>query len=224
MAGPGSRDVLQPLTDSDLSNTGGRWLSARSVEIAGARTLALRLSFTGELGWELHTAMGDLPAVFDAVARSGSAHGLGVFGSLALNSMRMEKAYRVSGDMTQEVTAYEAGLMRFVDPAKKGYVGYEALASNMRKPRWKLALLDVDVTDADPQGGEGVFMDDRRVGVVTTTGYGHTTGRSLAWAYVDPGTGCTGNRTRGDGAGYAHPGEGSSTGPSGDPDAVRPRR
>ena len=223
VAGPRSREVLQPLTDEDLSNTGGGWLSARAMDIAGARALALRLSFTGELGWELHMQMEDLPVVFDAVTKSGAVHGLGAFGSLALNSMRMEKAYRVSGDMTQEVTAYEAGLMRFVDPAKSGYIGHEALAANMCNPRWKLALLDVDVTETDPLGGEGVFMDDRRVGVVTTAGYGHATGRSLAWAYVDPG--------------LDEPGTGLEVmvlatrrrarvldGPVWDPDSVRPRR
>ena len=223
LAGPRSRDVLQPLTRSDLSNAGGGWLSARSLEIAGARALALRLSFTGELGWELHLAMGDLPAAFDAVTRSGVAHGLGVFGSLALNSMRMEKAYRVSGDMTQEVSAYEAGLMRFVDPAKRGYIGREALAANMDKPRWKLALLDVDVTDTDPLGGEGVFLSNRRVGVVTTTRYGHTTGRSLAWAYVDPGLDVPGT-----GLDVLVLGTPIAArvldGPVWDPDAVRPRR
>lgn len=223
LAGPRSREVLQPLAHSDLSNADGGWLSVRSLEIAGARTLALRLSFTGELGWELHMAMEDLPVVFDAVTRSGAAHGLGVFGSLALNSMRMEKAYRVSGDMTQEVTAYEAGLMRFVDPAKRGYIGYEALAANVRKPRWRLALLDVDVTDADPLGGEGVFMSNRRVGVVTTTGYGHTTGRSLAWAYVDPGLDVAGTGLEVMVLGTPTPAS-VLDGPVWDPDAVRPRR
>ena len=223
LAGPRSREVLQPLTDHDLSNAGGGWLSARSLEIAGARALALRLSFTGELGWELHVAMEDLPIVFDAVTRSGAAHGLGVFGSLALNSMRMEKAYPVSGDMTQEVTAYEAGLMRFVHPAKAGYIGYEALAANMDEPRWKLALLDVDARDADPLGGEGVFMGNRRVGVVTTTGYGHTTGRSLAWAYVDPGLDVPGTALEVMVLGSLLRAK-VLDGPVWDPDAVRPRR
>jgi len=223
VAGPRSRQVLQPLTDADLSNAGGGWLSARSMDIAGARCLALRLSFTGELGWELHMAMEDLPAVFDTVARSGASHGMGVFGSQALNSMRMEKAYRVSSDMTQEVTAYEARLMRFVDPAKRNYIGYESLVASLERPRWKLALLDVDATEADPLGGEVVLMADRRVGVVTTTGYGHATGRSLAWAYVDPGLDVPGTdlevmvlgtptRSR------------VLDGPVWDPDAVRPRR
>ena len=223
LAGPRSREVLQPLTASDLSNAGGTWLSARSLEVAGAQVLALRLSFTGELGWELHMAMENLPMVFDAVMRSGAGHGLGVFGSLALNSMRMEKAYRVSGDMTQEVTAYEAGLMRFVDPAKRGYVGHGALAANMREPRWKLALLDVDVTDTDPLGGEGVFMSNRRVGVVTTTGYGHTTGRSLAWAYVDPGLDVAGTGLEVMVLGTPTPAR-VLDGPVWDPGSVRPRR
>ena len=223
VAGPRSREVLQPLTGADLSNTGGGWLSARPVDIGDAPALALRLSFTGELGWELHVAMEDLPSVFDAVVESGAAHGLGVFGSLALNSMRMEKAYRVSGDMTQEVSAYEAGLARFVDPAKKSYIGYEALVASRWRPRWKLALLDVDVADVDPLGGEGVFMDGRRVGVVTTTGYGHATGRSLAWAYVDPGLDLPGTCLEVMVLGKPAPAK-VLDGPVWDPDSVRPRR
>ena len=152
---------------------------------------ALRVSFTGELGWELHVPMADMPMVFAAIVRAGEPHGLGFFGSHALGSMRMEKGYKVSADMTNEVSPYEAGLMTFINAPKEGYIGREPLLANMEAPRWKLVLLSLDAaaTDnlsADLIGGEGVFSGDKRVGVVTTTGYGHTTGTSLAWAYVDP--------------------------------------
>lgn len=196
VAGPLSRDVLQPLTDADLSNEGGTWLSAREIEIAGVALRALRVSFTGELGWELHTPMADMPTVFDAIVEAGEPHGLGMFGSHALTSMRMEKGYKVSGDMTNECSPYEAGLMMFVTPEKEGFIGREGLLANMEAPRWKLVLLDIDAdvanaVNADLLGGEGVFSvdeegGDKRVGVVTTAFYGHTTGKSLAWAYVNP--------------------------------------
>ena len=159
-------------------------------------------------------AMEDMRVVFDAVAETGAAHGLGAFGSLALSSMRIEKAYRVSADMTQEITAYEAGLMRFVDPYK---------AAIMAAPRWQLVLLDVAVAENDPLGGEGVFAGTRRVGIVTTTGYGKTTGHSLASTYVDPRLDVPGTRLDVRGLGTPT----SATVPDGavwDPEGVRPRR
>ncbi len=187
VAGPRSRDVLQPLTDADLSNAGGTWLSAREVKLGGASLRALRVSFTGELGWELHVPMSDMAQVFDAIMGAGQPHDLGLFGSHALTSMRMEKAYKVSADMTNECSPYEAGLMSFVTPEKEGFVGREALLANMEAPRWKLVYLRLDDDHgAELLGGEGVFADGERVGVVTTAAYGHTTGTSLAWAYVDP--------------------------------------
>ena len=223
VAGPRSRDILQPLTDADLSNAGGGWLSVRRLCIAGVDALALRLSFSGELGWELHLMMEDMPVAFDAVLEEGTEYGAGLFGSLALNSMRMEKAYKVSADMTQEVTAYEAGLMRFVDLSKTGFVGHRALLANMASPRWKLVLLDVAATDTDPLGAEGVFLDGNRVGVVTTTGYGHTTGRSLAWAYVDPDLAAPGRELDVLVLGKPLPAR-ILDGPVWDPASVRPRR
>ena len=188
VAGPRSRDLLSVCTDSALDNTAFPWLSIREIEITGVPVRALRVSFTGELGWELHVPMVDMAVVFDAVVAAGEPLDIGLFGSHALNAMRMEAGYKVSADMTNEVTAFEAGLMRFVRPQKEGFIGREALLANMEAPRWKLALLDVDTEDldADCLGGEGVFSEDRRIGVITTAGYGFTTGKSLAWAYVDP--------------------------------------
>jgi dimethylglycine dehydrogenase len=125
--------------------------------------------------------------VLDALAAAGEPLGMGFFGTHALTSMRMEQGYKVSADMTNEVTAYEADLMRFVR-LDKDFVGKEALLASMESPRWRLAYLDIDVgdLDADCLGGEAVFDGERRVGVVTTAGYGFSTGKSLAWAYVDP--------------------------------------
>ena len=187
LAGPSSRHLLSSVTDAPLDGESFPWLSVRRIEVAGVEVRALRVSFSGELGWELHTPMDHMQAVFDSVVEAGEPLGLGFFGSHALNSMRMEQGYKVSADMTNEVTAYEADLMRFVR-LDKDFIGKAALLANMEAPRWRLVYLDIDVgdLDADCWGGEGVFSGHRRVGVVTTAGYGFSTGRSLAWAYVDP--------------------------------------
>jgi dimethylglycine dehydrogenase len=188
LAGPRSRGVLAKITDHPLDNESFSWLSVGDIEVAGIPVRALRLSFTGEMGWELHVPMADVPAVFDALVSVGEEFEMGFFGSHALNSMRMEVGYKVSADMTNEVSAFEAGLMRFVKLGKEGFIGRDALLTNIEAPRWKLVYLIVDAGDqeADCSGGEGVFAGEKRVGVVTTAGYGFTTGKSLAWAYVDP--------------------------------------
>ena len=187
VAGPRSRELLGSLTHAPVDSDDFPWLSARKIEVAGVGVRALRVSFSGELGWELHVPMSDMADLFDGLAESGEPLGLGFFGTHALTSMRMEHAYKVSADMTNEVTAYEAGLMRFVDLDKE-FIGKEALLANMENPRWLLVYCVVDVGDlnADCLGGEGVFSGDKRVGVVTTAGYGFGTANSLAWAYVDP--------------------------------------
>jgi len=184
VAGPQSRDLLGTVTDFDLTNTSFPWLAVRNVSIGAADVRALRVSFSGELGWELHIPMADMASVFEALVQAEPTAGF--FGVHALTSMRMEAGYKVSADMTNEVSAHEAGLMRFVNLNKPDFVGKQALLANMESPRWKLVYLRVEATDADCLGGEGVFSDDTRVGVVTTAGYGFTTESSLAWAYVDP--------------------------------------
>lgn len=187
VAGPRSRELLARLTDARLESRDFPWLAVREIEVAGVALRAMRLSFSGELGWELHVSMGHMAEVFDALDDAGESLGLGYFGTHALTAMRMEKAYKVSADMTNEVTAFEAGLMRFVD-LDKDFVGKEALLANIEAPRWMLVYLDIDSGDvnADVLGGEGVFSGERRIGVVTTGGYGFGKDKSLAWAYVDP--------------------------------------
>jgi len=193
VAGPRSRELLSGLTADSLENADFPWLSIGDIEVADVPLRALRVSFTGELGWELHLPMERMTDVFDALVAAGRPLGVGFFGSHALNSMRMEMGYKVSADMTNEVSAYEAGLMRFVK-LDKDFLGKEALLANVAAPRWRLVYLDIDVgdTNADCLGGEGVFSGDKRIGVVTTAGYGFGTGRSLAWAYVDPGEAASG--------------------------------
>jgi len=189
LAGPKSREVLGALTDADLGNAAFPWLSAQEIEVAGVPVRALRVSYVGELGWELHTEMDNLPALYDALWAAGEAHGIADFGLYAMNSLRMEKSYRGYGsELTNELTPLEAGMERFVGWDKPDFTGKAALDSRRRVGEllYKLVVLDVDAADADALGNEPVTCGDRLVGVTTSGAYGYAVGKSLAFAYVDP--------------------------------------
>lgn len=188
VAGPRSRTLLQSLTGADLSNQGFRWLTAQEIVLAGVKLTAMRVNYVGELGWELHLPMEQLPEVYDAIWSAGAPHGVADFGLYAVNSLRMEKGYRAWGaELTNEVTMVEADLERFIALDKPDFVGRKATIDSARRgPTIKLILLEVDVADADPRGGEAVMVGGKRVGVVTSGAYGHATGKSLAFAYVSP--------------------------------------
>src|SRR5262249_5482788 len=115
VAGPRSRELLMRVSDADLSNAAFPYLAARSLRIAGTGVLALRASYVGELGWELHVAVADLPAVYDRLTEAGRALGLAHFGLYALDSLRLEKGYRSwKADLTSEYSPLAASLERFV--------------------------------------------------------------------------------------------------------------
>ncbi len=190
VAGPKSREVLKPLTDTDLGNANFRWLSGQEITIAGVSVRALRVNYVGELGWELHAPMAELETLYDAINSSGQTHGIADFGVNAVNSLRMEKAYRGYGaELTNEITLIEAGCSRFYAPGKGNFGGREAteavLADGIVS---QLVYGEVAATDCDIYGGEPVMRGDRVVGVCTSGGYGHITGKSLAFAYVEPNT------------------------------------
>ena len=187
LAGPLARDVLGAATEADLSNGSFPWLTAQKITVAGVGVRALRVNYVGELGWELHCPMAGMPAVFDAVMDAGRAHGLRLFGSYAMNSLRMEKAYRAwGGELTNEITMVEADMERFVR-FDKAFVGRAAtLASKQQGPRILLAYLEVDAGDSDCRGNEPVYRDGRLVGVTTGGAYGFTVGKSLTFAYLEP--------------------------------------
>jgi len=188
VAGPRSRDLLATLTDEDLSTPAFRWLTGRELEVAGIPVKALRVNYVGELGWELHVPMDRAVALYDAVWAAGEPLGIADFGLYAMNSLRMEKAYKGWGaELTNEVTPLEADTMRFVrlDHAFAGRPAVEAaMAAGVAT---HLVYLDVDALDFDVAGGEPVFADGVPIGVTTSGGYGHHTGRSLAFAYVGSG-------------------------------------
>ena len=189
LAGPRARDVLRPCTTADLSNAAFRWLTAKTGTVAGADGVRLlRVNYVGELGWELHVPMADMPRVFTALMAAGKAHGIRLFGTYAMNSLRMEKSYRGWGsELTTEVDMIEASMERFLRLDKDDFIGKApTLANKQRGPRMKLVYMEVDNSDSDCMGNEPVYRGDRLVGVTTSGGFGHATGKSLAFAYVDP--------------------------------------
>jgi len=188
VTGPRARDLLAKLTDADLTNASFPWLTAQEIEIAGVPCRALRVSYVGELGWELHHPMARMSELYDAVCEAGAEFGIADFGVYTVNSLRMEKCYRAIGaDMTNEISPVEADLGRFVSMKKGDFVGRAAIERiRSEGVTQKLVYLEVDAVDADCMGGEPIYADGRIVGVSTSGGYGHRTGKSLAFAYVAP--------------------------------------
>lgn len=195
VAGPRARDLLAMLTTADLDDAAFPWLTGREIDVAGIRVRALRVTYVGELGWELHVPVAQVVALYDAVWAAGGEHGIADVGLYAVNSLRMEKAYPGWGaELTSEVTPVDAGLERFVR-LDHDFIGRAAvLVAREHGASIHLVYLEVDATDSDAAGGEPVFADGRAVGVTTSGGYGHATARSLAFAYVESGFEAPGTR------------------------------
>ncbi len=189
LAGPRARAVLAACTDAELSNAAFRWLTAREATVAGVDGVRLlRMTYVGELGWELHVPRAGMAAVFDALTEAGAAHGLSLFGTVAMNMLRLEKAYRGWGsELTAEVDMIEASMERFLRLDNRAFIGRDAtLRRQAQGPRMKLVLLAVDAADADCLGNEPVYAGERLAGLTTSGGYGPAVGQSLAFAYVAP--------------------------------------
>ena len=189
VTGPRSREILAGLTDADLSNEGFPWLTGREIAAAGAPCLALRVSYVGELGWELHMPLERLAAVYEAVQEAGAAHGIVDFGSRAMNVMRIEKAYKAFGsELTTEITPVEARLGRFVDYGKDFKGRKAALARREQTEPLSMVLVyaELDEGDADCLGNEPTYDGDRLMGITTSGAWAHSVGRSILFAYVDP--------------------------------------
>ena len=194
VAGPKARAVLGACTPAcsgaDLSNAAFGWLQAREIEVAGIPVIALRLSFSGELAWELHAPNDRLGELWDALWAAGRPHGIVPFGSKALDMMRMEKVYRGGHELTSDASPVHTGQMRFVR-LDKDFIGRDAVARRAREGEGSaLAYLEIEAADvevdADVLGGEAVYRDGRLVGSVSSGNIGATTGKSLAFAFVAP--------------------------------------
>ncbi len=186
IAGPASRELLQGLTDTDLSPDAFGFLDIRRIEVEMVPVLAARISFTGDLGYELWVEPAYQARLFDVLVEAGRAHGLRLFGGRALDSLRLEKSYGAWATEYRPVyDPYEAGLGMFVKPGKGKFVGRDAAeAVRERGPERRLVSFTVDADDADVIGDEPIWHDGEVVGKVTSGGYAHAARASVALGYV----------------------------------------
>ena len=182
--GPLARDLVQPLTRTDFSDRGFGYFKARQAYIGEVPVTALRVSYVGDLGWELYTTADAGLRLWDTLWEAGQAHGVVAAGRSAFNSLRLEKGYRSWGvDMTTEHDPYEAGLGFAVRLDKGDFIGRDALADR-QTPTRRLACLVLDDPEAVVMGKEPVYVDGTPVGYVTSAAYGYSVGASIAYAWL----------------------------------------
>ncbi len=186
VAGPRSRALLQSLTHADLSTQGFPFLSFRRMDVGMIPALVGRISFTGDLGYEIWVTSEYQRALYDLLIGAGAEHDLKLFGGRALNSMRLEKSFGTWAREYRPIYGpYEAGLGRFVDLAKESFVGRAAaLEEQASGGKLRLLTFTVEARDADASGDEPIWHDGRVIGWVSSGGYGHSVQRSLALGYV----------------------------------------
>jgi glycine cleavage system aminomethyltransferase T/glycine/D-amino acid oxidase-like deaminating enzyme len=184
--GPAARDLLQPLTAADLGNDAFPYMRARELSVGFVPCLAVRVTYVGELGWELYCPAEFGRRLWDTIWDAGEEHGLVAGGYKAIDSLRLEKGYRVWGaDITPDENPFEAGLGFAVKLDKGDFVGRDALlAARKRPPERTLACLVLDDPRSVALGSEPVRMGGEILGRVTSGGYGYSVERSIAYAYV----------------------------------------
>jgi dimethylglycine dehydrogenase len=200
LAGPKSRDVLASLIrDADpetaLTNKRFPWLSAKNIELKMCPTMAIRVAYTGELGWELHHPMEMQNYLFDQLMEAGEPHGLKLVGARAQNWLRQEKSYRAFGnELGRDASPLEAGLDRFVDLSKE-FHGKQAMEKIGIRSKCVTLLID-GPADADPWGREALYDGDTKVGRLTSGGYSVAFGKSIGMGYVRPDLAVTGTKLK----------------------------
>jgi dimethylglycine dehydrogenase len=188
ITGPNARDILQKMTEEDLSNTAFPWLCAREIQIDSAMVTVLRVSYAGELGYELHMPSYQLLSIYDSMWRQAEPFGICNFGSYAFNSMRMEKMYRAYGnEFTEEISGFEAGMERFIDTGRD-FIGCDNLKQRQQDGyaiELAYLLFDDDLA-CECYGNEAVYHSGDLIGLTTGGAYGHRIGKSIAFAYLKP--------------------------------------
>ncbi|PJE34136.1 diguanylate cyclase [Pseudooceanicola lipolyticus] len=198
IAGPKSRDVLNALVrdaapETALSNARFPWLSMREIELGMCPVRAIRVAYTGELGWELHHPIEMQNYLWDQIMAAGAAHGLKLVGARAQNWLRQEKSYRAFGtELGRDATPLEADLPRFVDLSKE-FRGKAAMQALGVRARCVTLLID-GPDDADPWGREALYHGDTKVGRLTSGGYSVAFGKSIGMGYVTPDLAVPGTR------------------------------
>jgi dimethylglycine dehydrogenase len=223
LAGPKSRAVLSQVARGDWTAKAFPWLSVREcfVDIAPATVMAV--SYSGELAYEIHVPLPSLYAAYSALREAGKAHGLRLFGSHAVESMRLEKSFlHWKSDLLTEFDPFETGLDRFVR-MDKDFLGKAALVRRQENgPRKRLVTLKVDADDRPARPGASMMIGDRVIGTVTSGAWGHRTGLNLALGFVDPQQAAPGSTLTLDLLGDAIAAEVIPPSPY-DPDMTRPR-
>ena len=188
LAGPKSRDLLQSLTPADISHEAMPFLACRRMDVGLVRANVGRLSVCGELGYEINCSPAEHITLRNTLLATGEAHGIREFGFYAMNSLRLEKSFGVwNAEFMQAYTPGMTRMDRWIDFAKPDFIGKAAALQEKEQntaPQ-KLVTLEVDADDADASGYEPVWRGGTRVGYVTSGGYGHHLGKSLAMALVD---------------------------------------
>ena len=184
--GPAAREIVGSVTDDDLSNDAFPYMTARQISVGSVPVLALRVTYVGELGWELYCPTEFGLALWDVLWQAGRPHGLRAGGYRAIDSLRLEKGYRVwSSDITPEDTPYQAGLGFSVRLDKSGgFIGQEALAAAGAEADRRLCCLVLDDPEAVALGNEPIRIGGEVVGRVTSGGYGYAVARSIAYGYL----------------------------------------
>ncbi len=189
VAGPKARELMQKVSTDDFSNENFKWLTSQNINVGYAPVNAMRVNFVGELGWELHHPIEYQNHIFDKLMEAGKDLGLKPFGIRAMNSLRLEKSYKLVGtEMSIEYSPYESGLDRFIHPNKGNFIGLEALNKWREKGfENKLVTLEVHNTaDADVLGNNPIYYTDQVVGRATGGEYGFRLDKSMALAMVKP--------------------------------------
>ncbi len=188
IAGPKSRDVLQKAAPrTDWSKTAFPWLSVKNVTIGPVSCIAMSVSFSGELAWEIHVQNAQLLLAYTLLMQAGQAHGIDHFGLRAVESMRLEKGYlHWKADIITEFNPFETGLDRFVK-MDKDFIGKQALETMIAEgPRRHLVTLELDSKTTPAHSGDSIIKDGKVVGTVTSAGWGYRTSKNLAYAFIDP--------------------------------------
>ena len=190
IAGPKSRDILnEVIKDAEpgtaLSNKRFPWLSMREIELGMCPVRAIRVAYTGELGWELHHPIEMQNYLFDLLEKAGEKHGMKLVGARAQNWLRQEKSYRAFGtELGRDATPLEADLPRFVD-LEKDFTGKQAMLDKGIRSKCVTLLID-GPADADPWGREALYLDGEKIGRLTSGGYSVAFEKSIGMGYVRP--------------------------------------
>ncbi len=190
--GPKARDVLSAVSDDDVSHEDFGFAKLKSITIAGYQVRAMRITYVGELGWELHMPIAAMADVYDALMSVGAAHGICPAGYRAIESLRLEKGYRAWGsDITPNDSPFEAGLGWAVKlKSNADFMGREACDDIASQPlKKRLACFTVDDSEIVLLGRETIFRNGEQVGYLTSGGYGYTVGKSIGYGYIRNGEG-----------------------------------